>query len=334
CAFAAPGAARAEDAKESLTERSSLLDVPNGPKDFLRHYGISTDIWVTQIYQGLATGEGSKTWRDGGKVDGFLKIDGEKLGLWQGFSFSAQYEHYFGSDVNGFAGTLLPVNTALAFLHTGGFHSALSLNVTQQFDERFSISVGKFNMITAASRTPLLGGGGIDTFMNLGLAAPITGVTPPYIIGGMATLKTEPAAFTLMLYDPRNAQIPRVIERPFEKGVTAALSAMIPTEIAGLRGYHTLRGTYSNLRGLDLDDIPQLRLPQQAREIDKKQGYRYFSYSLQQNLVQSESNPAAGWGLFTQVSTSDGNPNPLKWVVIAGLAGNTLLPGREDDRWG
>ena len=45
-------------------------------------------------------------------------------------------------------------------------------------------------------------------------------------------------------------------------------------------------------------------------------------------------NPAVGWGLFTLVTLSDGNPNPVKWSALAGLAGNNLMDGRENDRWG
>ena len=104
----------------------SPIDTPDGPKEQLRRVGITTDAWVTQIYQGEPGGDGSKTWAYGGKVDGFLKIDAEKLGLWSGLHVNVQYEHYFGENINRRDFALIPVNTAQAYLGEGTFHSALS----------------------------------------------------------------------------------------------------------------------------------------------------------------------------------------------------------------
>jgi len=205
-------------------------------------------------------------------------------------------------------------------------------------------------MMTLASRTPLIGGGGIDTFMNRALALPSTGVaytaarggaadrlviSAPYLIGGLVTIKTEPVILTLGVLDPRSAENPRVIERPFEKGVAAGASATVPTEIFGLRGFHTFRAAYSDARGIDLDEIAQIRPPSLiGGSVVTKKGYWFGSYAIQQNLFQSETNPAVGWGLFGLAAQSDGNPTPVKWNMLVGLAGNNLLDGRENDRWG
>ena len=107
--------ARAEDAGSSFLTQPSLTDTPDGPKEQLRSIGIMPDFWVTQFYQGQTEGDGSKTWRYGGKVDAFLRVDAEKLGLWPGFHVNAQYEHYFGQNINRTDFALIPVNTALAY---------------------------------------------------------------------------------------------------------------------------------------------------------------------------------------------------------------------------
>ncbi len=244
---AAMSVASAEDAKLSVLNQSSLTDTPDGPKEQLRSIGIMPDVWVTQFYQGQTEGDGSKTWRYGGKLDAFLKVDAEKLGLWPGFHVNVQYEHYFGQNINRTDFALIPVNTALAYVERDGYHSALSLSVTQDFGEYFSVSAGKFNMMTLASKTPLIGGGGIDTFMNRAFALPSTGVaytafrggagdrvvlSAPYLIGGIVTIKTEPVNFALMIADPRSAIDPRVIEHPFEKGLAVGGAATLKTEIA------------------------------------------------------------------------------------------------------
>jgi porin len=333
--------ARAEDAGEaasmqSLLTRPSLLDGEGSPKEAVRSRGIIADFSLTQFYQGVVSGDGNKDWQYGGKGDAVVTMVGEKLGLWSGFFVTLHQEWLYGNDANTQGdGSLLPVNTALAFPRLGDHERDTSIIVTQNFGEHWSLTAGKFNMLDAASKTPLLGGGGIDTFMNVSLAAPISGVTPPYIVGGSLTLKTEPAIFNLLVYDPRNAQDWDVIEHPFSKGTTTSLSITVPVKIAGLTGYQGVRGVYSSKAGLDLADVPGLLLPPEAQSVlGTKQGYWYFSYSFQQYLFQSPTNPKEGWGVFGQAAISDGNPNPIEWSVLAGIGGSSFLPGRALDRWG
>lgn len=344
--------ARAKEAQKPKVEspriQKSPLDTPDGPKEQLRRYGIDADVWVTQFFQGIAAGGNNGASRYGGKLDGFLKIDAEKLGFWQGLRVSAQYEHYFGRNINNEDFALVPVNAAQAFIANDNYHSTLSLVVTQQLSKELSVSAGKFNVMTLASQTPLIGGGGLDTFMNRAFALPSTGigvaspgtvtdrliVSPPYILAGVATLKTKAATFTLILADPRNALNPRVLERPFERGVAIVGGVTVPVEILGLRGFHTLRGGYSNARGFDLDEIGNVRARLAAQQVVTKKGFWLASYAVQQYLVQSADNPDVGWGLFGLTTLSDGNPNPIKWSMLAGLGGNNLLPGRADDKWG
>ncbi len=345
----------AEDDGSSLLTRPSLTDTPDGLKDQLRRIGITTDVWVTQFYQSQIEGDATKAWFYGGKTDAFLRLDSDKLGLWSGFHVNTQFEHAFGDNVNRKDFALIPVNTALAYLDRDGYHTALSLTVTQDFGDHVSASAGKFNMMTLASQTPLIGGGGIDTFMNRAFALPSTGVaytaakgapvdrlviSAPYLLAAALTFKTDPivqkspAIFTLLLADPRSAQDPQVIEHPLEKGWAFGASATLPVEIAGLQGFQTVRAAYSNAKGIDLEAVAERPIPVTPGTIGLKKGYWFTSYAIQQNIFQSDANPAVGWGLFTLATFSDGNPNPVKWSTLAGLAGNNLLEGRENDRWG
>ena len=103
------------------------------------------------------------------------------------------------------------------------------------------------------------------------------------------TIKTEPVIVTFGLLDPRSAENAEVIERPFEKGVAAGVSATVPTEIFGLNGFHTLRAAYSDARGIDLDEIGPIRPPSLGSGPVTKKGYWFGSYAIQQNLFQSET---------------------------------------------
>lgn len=333
-----------------LSKQRTLGDVPGGVKDVAQQYGVDSQIWTTQIYQGIISGDDGGISRYGGKVDSFFKITPEKLGILPGFHLDVQYEHYFGLDVNRLDDALIPVNTAQAYLRAGGYHSALSITGTQNLSDELSVTVGKFNLMTLASRTPLIGGGGLNTFMNRAFALPSTGVSytsdtggpgdrvvlsSPYSLGGMAEYKKDFLSLDLFLTDPRSAQSPRVIQHPFEEGVAIGGGIGFKTSLAALNGTHMFRGAYSNATGINLSDISDFsgRLNSISGSGIKK-GYWFGSYYFTQNLFQSGSDPEKGWGLFGLYTLSDGNPTPIKWSMLVGIAGDNLYEGRQDDRWG
>jgi porin len=57
-------------------------------------------------------------------------------------------------------------------------------------------------------------------------------------------------------------------------------------------------------------------------------------YSVQQYLWEDPHTPGSGWGIFGQAGFSDGNPNPFRWMMLAGLGGIGIIPGRSLDRFG
>ena len=320
---------------DALLKRPSLLEVPGSPKEALRASGITTDFSVTQVYQGLVSGDGAKRWEYGGKGDAVITLDGAKLGLWNGFSVNVHQEGAWGRSANELGkGMILPVNAALAFPKLGGYDADTSVLFTQNFGEQVSVTAGKFNMMDVAAKTPLIGGGGLNTFQHIAFAMPVSGVTPPYLVGASITVKTEPVVLNLLVYDPRNAQDWDVVRSPFEKGETTSLSATFPVKIAGLLGYQGLRGTYSTLEGADLANIPQLILPPGDQIITTKQGYWHLAYSFQQYLWQSKDDPKQGWGVFGRYTMSDGNPNPIHQSWYLGIGGSSFIPERDLDLWG
>jgi porin len=318
----------------SLATTPSLLRFPGSPFDVLRQQGVDIRGGVTGSHMGLTAGSGDKRWRTGGKADLYVTVDGEKVGLWRGFFVNYHQEWNFGRDVGeAKGGFLLPPNTLTALPRLGGALQDTAITITQNFGDALSISAGKFNLLDLASKTPIAGGGGIETFSNLGIAAPISGVTPPYLLGAIATLKTQPAIFTLMVYDPRNAQSEDVIRKPFREGTTVSLAMTVPTRFGGLPGFYGVRGVYSNKEGVDLDSLPGLAFPAETRGTLEKRGYYYASVSAQQYLWANPDKPGQGWGLFMDAGLSDGNPNVFRWHLITGVSGTGVF-GRDLDRWG
>jgi len=334
-------AGTADAVEPSIWSRPALLDYPGGPKESLRDHGINLDLSLTQFVQGPVSGDGRNTAQYGGKADIVAGFNlSQILSIWDGASLTIHQELEFGHDANTQGdGSGLPVNTALGFPRLGGSDEDTSIVFSQQLGDRGVLSLGKFNMLDAAARRPLEGGGGIDTFQNLAFAAPASGITPPYILGTSLSLRTEPIAFSVLVYDPRNAQNLDVIRNPFEDGVTVSVTGTLPTSLFGLRGAHSIRGAYSTQEGLDLANIPQIGVPDQFQdEIEADfatvQGYWYTSYSFYQYFDEFAGASGKGWGIFGEAAISDGNPNPLRGHWYVGLGGNSFVTGRSDDLWG
>jgi porin len=96
-----------------------------------------------------------------------------------------------------------------------------------------------------------------------------------------------------------------------------------------------LRAAYSNASGINLNSISDIgRSISSLQGSETKKGYWFSSYYFTQNLYQSASNPEKGWGIFGLYTLSDGNPTPIKWNMLVGLAGYNLFEERQDDRWG
>ncbi|MET3823533.1 porin [Burkholderia sp. PvR073] len=321
------------DNSSSIWTRPRLLDYPGSPTASLKEHGITVEGSLTQFYQGVVAGSGQHGWQYGGKANLSVTFDGNRLGLWRGFYVNVDQELEYGSDVNTRGtGTGLPLNTALAFPRVGGKNHDTSVVLTQVFNENFSISAGKFNLVEAAAATPILGGGGANTFWNMAFACPNSGLTPPYVLGAVATLKTKPATFALMVYDPRDAQTDDVVSNPFQHGATASLWAIVPTQFGGLEGSYGVRAVYSTARGANLANASQLLFPTVAQNSYKNR-YWYFSVSAHQYFYQSADH-SRGWGAFLDAGISDGNPNAVRWHAFAGLGGTGTFDSRPYDRWG
>lgn len=315
-------------ADDDIWARKTLLDVPGGPKQQLAAKGIDLGFDVTQFVQGLQNS--GKGWPSGGKADLRIRLDGQKLGLWPGLFVSSHIEYNYGSTANQDAAGLniIPINTALAYPSLND--SMFSLLFTQAFSTTTALTFGLFNMFDAAARRPMVGGGGIDTFWNLAVGAPLTNITPPYIYGISLNTRTDIGSFGLFVYDPRDAQNLNVIRNLFSDGATFSGTATFPVTIGGLGGFQNLRVAYSTLDGLDLSSLPAgIGQPLQY-ETDRW----YFQYSFEQFLQQDASDAKIGWGLFGQFGYSDGNPNAFQGHGYIGLGGNNLMAGRQADRWG
>jgi porin len=318
------------------SERDTLTGDWGGSRTWLKQHGITIAPRVTQFYQGMPAGDGDHSFEYGGKADVLFKADMDKLGFWNGLSVVVHAEENFGHSVNGFGGTLVPVNTALLFPGIDGpdRYDLSSVFLGQTFGDSVSVLFGKINIIDLAGSKPFMGGAGIDSFWNLTFSAPPSGLVPPYLFGTIVTVRTEPATFGLWVYDPTSMVNKSPFDDPFANGITIRGNVDFPVTIAGRTGHQGFVALWSNEPGTDLDLSGEIFLPPFPSTFPQKNRRHYFAYVFDQYLYQSDENPKEGVGLFGQFGISDGNPTRLYWLAFAGIGGTGLIPGRSQDNWG
>lgn len=161
--LATAGDAGAQEAARDASdwkERQTLTGDWAGARTRLEEKGITVRSRLSQFVQGINAGEGAPDYAYGGKLDFMVRSDFEKLGFWRGLSLTAKAEYNFGDSMNARGGTMVPVNTALAF---PGIEGADALDIssfyfTQTFGTNASLVFGKINMFDAAASKRFAGG--------------------------------------------------------------------------------------------------------------------------------------------------------------------------------
>lgn len=331
----AGGGLIAEDAGTvGWRDRPTLTGDWFGQGAVLRDRGVSLRGSLTHFLQGLAAGEGRQEWEAGGKLDGFLDLDVAKLGGWNGLSLHSHAELNYGEALASPGGTFLPTNVGMGFPGSESASGDLALFLAQQLPGGVRVMAGKINTVDLYSAgREFSGGRGVERFQHLEFAAPASGITPSMILGGIVSVATDPAKFTLMVYDPDSKIGQTGFDRPFEKGTSLNGSVELGGSFLGRKSRHIFSAAYSTQDGVDFDDIPDLVLPRSTPPGNRDNRW-FLSYALEQTLWRDESVPGRALGVFGQAAISDGNPNPIGWSALLGVGGTGVIPGRERDRLG
>jgi porin len=284
---------------------------------------------LTQFIGAAISGDASNDLRYGGRLDVYATAR-----VTDRLSVTLHPEFIYGKSTNNIGGnTILPVNTAMFFPSDNNEDFDLSVSFAQKIGKSSSLTFGKINLLDLAAKTPIVGGGGLDGFQNIALAAPPSGLVPPSLLGAILSVPTKSGIFSFWVYDPVGTTNKTGLEDPFGSGVAALVSGTFPVKIGGRAGYQNIKFSANTKRGFNLEDVPELALPPGTSTLSQKKGGWNISYSFQQFIWQNPNVPGAGWGIFGQIGKSDGNPTPLDWSGFIGIAGN-LSASRPADKFG
>lgn len=320
-----------------LFTRSKLLGDPGCYRSTLAEHGITFDASLTQFYQGVTNGGREQNANYGGKLDYFINVDGQKAGLWAGSFINLHAETRYGRSVNGSAGSLSPVNTAMLFpVPNEDITSITGLKFTQALSENFLLFAGKINTLDAYSLN-FSGGSGLNNFMNMSLAFPLSYMrTVPYstLGAGFAILEDKEPVFSFVALDATNHPTTSGLNDLFADGVVLMAQGILPVNIGGLRGHQSLAGTWSSRHYTLLDKSAFSVVPGEGLIAPTQYGSWSLTYSFDQYLYNDSCNPKSGWGVFGAFGIADAKTSPIAYFLSSGIGGTAPFCSRPNDSWG
>jgi porin len=316
--------------------RSTLTGDWGGTRDDLAQKGVTFDLSLTQIFQGVVNGGKDRSWEYGGVGNMTVSVDTQKLGLWPGGFFNMEVEGNYHDAVNLNSGAIMPVNSNSLYPTPGGDNLNIpALNFMQFFSEYAGVLLGKLDT-TTGDANEFAHGKGDKQFYNVAMNInPVLLLTCPYstLGAGVIILPTKDpnaAIVTLMAMDGEGKASTSGFDTVAESNTTYAVEGRIRTNFLGHTGHHLMGYTYGtktysslsqNLRFI-VFDIP-------IREEDSSWA---FYYNFDQYLYEREEEK--GIGIFGRFGASDGDANPVHYFYSLGLGGKGIAPSRPLDEFG
>jgi len=324
-----------------LWNRSTLSGDWGGFRNEWAQKGITFDLNITQIGQGVVNGGKSGAWQYGGRGDLVINVDSQKLGLWPGGFFNLELEGNWALSVNQNTGALMPVNTSQTVpLPPGDIFGVPAWNFTQFLSPYFGLTLGKYATVTNTSgdMNEFAHGKGDTQFMNMAFNFnPLLAFTVPY-----STLGT--GVIVLPTKDPKEAIVSLLVMstngNPTTSGfgdlngnaITVAGEGRVRTDFFGLTGHQLFGSTFSNKKFTSIDQ--RLASIIETRALSGKKGSWNIYYNFDQYLYEPKKGADRGVGVFGRLGVSDGNPNFMKFFSSFGVGGKGMFESRPLDQFG
>lgn len=118
----------------------------------------------------------------------------------------------------------------------------------------------------------------------------------------------------------------------FADGAAMFGELRLPMQFFGRSGHQMFGGSWISRTFTSLNQSQRLKLPDIA--IAEKEGSWALYWNSNQFLWQDPCDSDRSWGVFGRAGISDGNPNPVQWLLSFGVGGSSPLSGRRDDSFG
>src|SRR5215468_8527015 len=324
-----------------IWSRSTLTGDWGGLRNEWAQKGVTIDLNVTQIGQGVVNGGKSSAWQYGGRGDLTINLDSQKLGLWPGGFFNLELEGNWALSVNRNTGALMPVNTSQTLpLPPGGIFGVPAWNFAQFLSPYFGLTLGKFATITNTSgdMNEFAHGKGATQFMNLAFNFnPLLAFTVPYsTLGtGLVVLPTKDpkqAIVTFFVMSANGLPTTSGFEDLNGNDVVVAGEGRVRTDFFGLTGHQDFGTSFSNKKFTSIDQ--RVRFILENGDLQKKKGSWNIWYNFDQYLYEPKKGADRGLGIFMRLGVSDGNPNFMKFFSSFGVGGKGMFESRPLDQFG
>jgi porin len=330
----------AEPYSGDLLSRSTLTGDWGGLRNEWAAKGLTFDLNITQIGQGVVNGGKSGVWQYGGRGDIVFNADSQKLGLWPGGFLNMEAEGNWASSVNQNTGALMPVNSSQVLPLPGQNFDLPALNFTQFLSPYAGLTIGKYATITSTSgdMNEFAHGKGDTQFMNMAFNFnPILAFTVPY-----STLGT--GVIVLPTKDPKEAIASLLVlqanGQPNTSGfsdlngnnITVAGEGRVRTDFFGLTGHQLFGTTFSNKKFTSTDQRLDRDVIENGNLAGKKGSWNVY-YNFDQYLYEPKKGADQGVGIFGRFGASDGNPNFMHFFYSLGVGGKGMF-SRPHDQFG
>ena len=316
--------------------RSTLTGDWGGVRNDLAAKGITIDVSLTQVGQGVVEGGKNGKWEYGGRGELLGNLDTQKLGLWPGGFFTLELEGNYNNAVNAKTGALMPANTNQLFptLPAGNFNVP-QLSFAQFLSPYAGGFAGKLDT-SSGDANAFAHGKGDDQFMNLAFNInPTLLLIAPYstLGAGIIVLPTKDPASAILQFSViqanGTAEEPGFDDLSVHK-LTFAGEGRVRTGFFGLSGHQLVGAGYSNKQFTSIDQ--RLAATIGKVQLQKRDGSWSVYYNFDQFLYEPE--PERGIGVFARFGAADGDPNFMQYFYSLGVGSKGLIPGRPNDQFG
>jgi porin len=324
-----------------LWNRSTLTGDWGGLRNEWAAKGVTIDMDITQVGQGVVSGGKSSAWQYGGRGDLVINLDSQKLGLWPGGFFNLELEGNWASSVNSSTGALMPVNSNQLYpLPPGDIFAVPAWNFAQFLSPYFGLTLGKFATITNTSgdMNEFAHGKGASQFLNMAFNFnPLLAFTVPYSTLGIGavvlpTKDLKEAIVTLSVLSANGKPTTSGFEDLSGNDIVVAGEGRLRTDFFGLTGHQLFGTTFSNKQFTSIDQ--RLRSIIETNSLRPEKGSWNIYYNFDQYLYEPKKGVDRGVGVFGRLGVSDGNPNFMKFFGSFGVGGKGMFESRPYDQFG